>query len=144
MQGYRRFLDWIAARAEPVIVGFDSNHWSLDTSLQPAAVLDDPSDRWLLENQFFGANPPHRLRDAYVDYLNGRPEEYESILRERPTGPLAVSYVRGSKANPVEDRFDYVFISPEVTCLEAAYHYEAGVAAGSDHAPVTATLQLSC
>ncbi len=142
MRGYRAFLAWAEAQSGPIIAGFDANHWARTASLELTPVVDDPRDRWFLENQFFGANPTHRLRDAYLDHLRDRPDEYEEIRRQRPEGPLAISYVRGSGAKAIPDRFDYIFISPEIACLEAAYHYDAGVHAGSDHAPVTATLRV--
>ncbi len=44
-------------------------------------------------------------------------------------------------ANPIEDRFDYVFISDEIGVTECSYAYQGARVAGSDHGIVTAELQ---
>lgn len=134
MQGYLGFLGWIARQQAAVCAGFDANHWEQSEVLELATPVN-PRDRWYLENRFFGADPPHRLRDSYRDFLRRNPEEYRRVAADRAgTGCLAVSYVRGSKANPTEDRFDYIFTSEELACVAMTYDYEAGTAAGSDHA----------
>ena len=86
--------------------------------------------------------PQHGLRDAYLDHLTQNPAEYEDALRLRPDGPLAVSYVRGSKASPTADRFDYVFVSPEIVVRSCRYDYEGAVACGSDHGSVRVDLRF--
>ena len=141
MQGYRGILDWLGTVGGPIVLGFDGNHWNRSLALEPEHVPDS-DDRWLLENQFFGSNKLHRLRDAFLDHLRTHQHEYEEIKKRRPRGPLAVSYIRGSKANPTEDRFDYVFISEELGVTECSYDYQGAKAAGSDHGLVTADLQL--
>ena len=125
----------------PIILGFDGNHWNRSLDLEPEYVpaSDDP---WLLENLFFGSNKLHRLRDAFLDYLRHHPAEHAEIKERLPRGPLAVSYVRGSKAKPVEDRFDYVFVSEEIEVTECSYDYQGAKAAGSDHGIVPADLHL--
>jgi endonuclease/exonuclease/phosphatase family metal-dependent hydrolase len=45
-------------------------------------------------------------------------------------------------ANPIEDRFDYVFISDEIGVTECSYDYQGARVAGSDHGIATAELQL--
>jgi endonuclease/exonuclease/phosphatase family metal-dependent hydrolase len=50
--------------------------------------------------------------------------------------------VRGSKAKPVADRFDYLFVSRELKGVHSTYDYEAGTEAGSDHALVRVELVL--
>jgi endonuclease/exonuclease/phosphatase family metal-dependent hydrolase len=55
---------------------------------------------------------------------------------------VGVSVVRGSKAKPTEDRFDYVFISEELGVTESSYDYQGAKAAGSDHGIVTADLHV--
>jgi hypothetical protein len=96
-----------------------------------------------LENQFFGSNKVHRLRDAFLDHSC----EYTSTntrrsRKRRPRGPLVVSYVHERMANPIEDRFDYVFISDEIGVTECSYDYQGARVAGSDHGIATAELQL--
>jgi endonuclease/exonuclease/phosphatase family metal-dependent hydrolase len=60
----------------------------------------------------------------------------------KAAGPLVVSYVHGHRANPIEDRFDYVFISDEIGVTECSYAYQGARVACSDHGIVTAELQL--
>lgn len=137
MQGYRAVVDWVAASPQPTVLGFDANHWSLSTSLDPVPVVDDPADHRFLERQFFGPDPPHRLRDPLLDVLRRDPLRYARCMEERPDGPLAVSYMR----HGTPDRFDYVFVSPEFTATDVRYDYDGGRAAGSDHALVVADLE---
>jgi endonuclease/exonuclease/phosphatase family metal-dependent hydrolase len=59
----------------------------------------------------------------------------------KAAGPLVASYVHGRTANPIEDRFDYVFISDEIGVTECSYDYQGARVAGSDHGIVTAELQ---
>ena len=141
MQGYRALIELIDRVSNPVVLGFDSNHWNLRTELEPAEPPNE-SDRWYEENLMFSRTPQHRLRDAYLDHLRANPHEYDEILRLRPGGPLAVSYVRGSKARPIEDRFDYIFVSPGVEVRSCVYEYDGAVATGSDHGSVCADLDI--
>lgn len=141
MQGYRGIVDWLNTLHGPTVLGFDSNHWSRSVDLGPRYVPDS-DDPWLLENQFFGSNEIHTLRDAFLDYLQQNPLEYKEIIKQRPQGPLAISYVRGSKKNPIEDRFDYIFVSDEVSVSGCSYSYQEARAAGSDHGIVVANLIL--
>ena len=142
MQGYRAINAWMCEVAGPAVIGFDSNHWSITSALDLADVPNS-SDRWLFENQFFGRQRLHGFRDALLDHLRERPDEYARVLAERPDGPLAVSYVRGRRDAPVADRFDYVFVSNDITVREVVYDYAAAVAAGSDHGSVRARLRIS-
>jgi endonuclease/exonuclease/phosphatase family metal-dependent hydrolase len=143
MAGYRALLAWLNAVPGAVVLGFDGNHWNPSLELEPRVVADDARDRWLLENQFFGGNGLHRLRDAYLDHLRRHTAEYEAICRLRLTGPLAVSYVRGPHHKRVADRFDYVFASAELEVRTCTYEYDRAIAAGSDHGLVLADLELA-
>ena len=142
MAGYAGIIAHFERLKGSVILGFDSNHWNLDTALAPNPPPEPGSSDWYLENLFFSASPPHALRDAFLDYLVDNPAEHARILEERPEGPLAVTYVRGSKARPQPDRFDYVFISEHFSVERVAHNYEASVEAGSDHATVQADLRV--
>lgn len=142
MRGYRGIINWLDTLEGPTVIGFDGNHWNRSIDLNPPYVPAS-EDPWLLENRFFGSNAPHRLRDVLFDHLRQYPHEYEDIVKQRPQGPLVVSYVRGSKANPVEDRFDYIFVSQEVEVTSCSYDYTGAKAVGSDHGLVAAELRLS-
>jgi endonuclease/exonuclease/phosphatase family metal-dependent hydrolase len=105
---------------------------------------EDPANRWYLEQRFFGADPPHRLRDSFRDYLTRNPDRYAELCATVPAnGPLATSYTRGSKSNPIKDRFDYVFISDEFECVDMRHDYDAGLAAGSDHGVISCEVVLA-
>jgi len=56
--------------------------------------------------------------------------------------PLAISYVRGSRRNPVPDRFDCVFATPDFEVLQCSYDYEGAIGAHSDHGFVLGGLIL--
>lgn len=143
MQGYLGFLGWIARQRGAVVAGFDANHPETSTELA-LSQPEDPGNGWYLEMRFFGEDPPHGLRDAYRDYLAANPTEYAALRAALPSeGPLAVTYVRGTKQRPVPDRFDYVFMSSELRCIAIEHRYEEAIAAGSDHALVLATLALT-
>ena len=86
----------------------------------------------------FGGRPEHRLDDAYRRWLDEHPKELEQIRVERPDGPLAVSHRTGKRRDSpgFPRRFDGLWISPEIEVSSISYHYEAAIAAGSDHALV--------
>lgn len=141
MQGYTAITKYINSVKGPLILGFDSNHWNQNTSL----LLPDPvplDSAWYPENSFFSSAPTHQLADSLIEYLKKDTEVYESVVGERPNGPLAVSFVRGSSRRPVEDRFDYIFVSPDFEVLTCVYDYEGAVKASSDHGFVYADVHL--
>ena len=138
MKGYKAIIGWINSKRGPIVIGFDGNHWNISSDLDLPSVKYEEQSPFFLENWFFGDEPPHRLRDALIDYYRNNPTKYEDALKERPEGPLAVSYIRGKK----KDRFDYIFISDDFEVNNCRYDYEGAVAAGSDHALVCADLIL--
>lgn len=140
MQGYLALISWIAGQAGTTVVGFDANHWETDPSLE----LTTPTDGlhgWHLESRFFGANAPHRLRDAYRDLLAHTDVGDPRRVAAGERGALAVTYRRGRGEHSVGDRFDYVFMSDDLTCTDLVHDYDGGTAAGSDHAAVRASLR---
>lgn len=66
----------------------------------------------------------------------------EEIVSRRPTGPLAISHIRGNRRKMTECRYDFIYISPGLDVLQVSYLYEESVQAGSDHALVTALLKV--
>ena len=86
MAGYRAVVTAIGATAGPLVVGLDSNHWSLSTDLD--LVDNDANSRFAVENQFFSGGPQHRLRDALNVYLREHRDAYEKLISLRPNGPL--------------------------------------------------------
>lgn len=139
---------WIERTSGPVIVGADANtpevdhpdisrvrtHWHTGG---PRIGLNETGD-----DIVFGGVPTHRLRDALRLWLGENPEELAVIRQQRPEGPLAVSHrVGGGRA---ARRYDALWVSAELRVRAIRYEYEAAVQAGSDHALVTAALELAC
>lgn len=142
-------LDWINQTTNPVVLGADANtpeidhpdrdqvrtHWHTGLRRLHGQVGDDVT---------FGGHPHHALDDAFRRWLDEHPARLAAIVRERPTGPLAVSHVtgrhHGSPGTP--RRFDTIWISRSLTVSSMTYDYAGALdAAGSDHALVTADLE---
>jgi hypothetical protein len=136
--------DWLEHQPQPVVLGMDAN--------SPMVDHPDPSKvewcfRWLgpgdFEGRLLGPNPGHRLKDTLRTFLDARPQEYARIRRERPRGPLAVSYMtRGEHGAPGLHRYDHIYASwPDFRVNDVRYLYDQARAAGSDHALVVADLE---
>jgi endonuclease/exonuclease/phosphatase family metal-dependent hydrolase len=138
MAGYSALLEAIGGVSGPLVAGIDANHWSLGTELE-LVPYDESEPAFAVENRFFASEPEHRLRDALVDWLRANPQEYRECLEQRPHGPLKITYKRGA----TYDRFDYLMISDEFRVRGMTHDYEGAIAAGSDHAFVSAVLELS-
>jgi endonuclease/exonuclease/phosphatase family metal-dependent hydrolase len=141
MAGYRAVIAAIHQAEEPMVVGLDSNHWTEGSTLDlPEAP--HPDDPFEAEQRFFSREPQHRLHDAFLVYLRKNRSVYERIVEAHPDGPLAVTYVRGSKRSRIPDRFDYLMVSEGIEVIDMDHDYEGGISAGSDHAVVSARLLL--
>jgi endonuclease/exonuclease/phosphatase family metal-dependent hydrolase len=140
LRTYAALETWVSGR-DPVVLGMDANAW-IDSVGSPfeAPVYDDDPQRPIME--FLREQPSrHGLRDAFRSWLDDHPDVLEEIRRRRPNGPLATTYVRGGNY-PVPDRFDVVMVSPSVEVVSVEHGYEDALAAGSDHAFVTAELAV--
>lgn len=137
-KAYQGLMDWLSDIGDLVIVGFDGNIWNRSTDLDQPEFVANASDADPIA-RFFAAGASHNLQDTLLSYYRQDSEAYKRALTERPNGPLAVSYVRGRK----EDRFDYIFASPELEVLECRYDYDGAKAAGSDHGIVLADLSIA-
>jgi endonuclease/exonuclease/phosphatase family metal-dependent hydrolase len=139
MAGYRAVLASIERVKGPLVVGLDSNHWSRTTALDPPPppLPDDPFE---VEDRFFSDEPQHQLRDALVEYLRQNRRRHDEIVRERPDGPLEITYIRGHGKTP--DRFDYLMISDTFGVDSITHDWRATTEGRSDHALVSATLTL--
>lgn len=134
MAGYQALIVATGAIDGPLVVGFDSNHWSLGTDLQLGGY--DAASPCSVKNQFFSATPQHRLRDALLVHLRQSPEFYERLLQQRPNGPLEVTYKRGATL----DRFDYIMVSDELDVDDISHDFDGACKAGSDHGLVSVLL----
>jgi hypothetical protein len=60
-------LDWLGTVSRPIVLSFDGNHWNRSVGPETEHVPNSGDGR-LLENQFFGSNKVHRLREAFLDH----------------------------------------------------------------------------
>lgn len=137
MQAYRAVSSWLTGKETAKVLGFDGNSWNTTVKLK----RDTPSntaDPYYEEGLFFSSGAPHQLMDALVTFYRNNPEAHQAVVQQRPEGPLAVSYIRGSQ----KDRFDYIFASPDFEVIQCEYDYEGGIGAGSDHGIVIADLSV--
>ena len=137
MQAYRAILNWLTEINNPTVLGFDGNSWNTSVKLE-LDVPTNKADPYYEEGLFFSTGAPHNLIDTLQTFYKNNLYEYQAALQQRPDGPLAVSYIRGSQ----KDRFDYIFASPDFEVLQCAYDYEGGRSAGSDHGIVIADLSV--
>ena len=83
-----------------------------------------------------GATPIHQLQDAFRIFLKQNPDLWKQLCDKRPSGPLAISHVRGRGEKRTPCRYDFIYVSTDVRVNEVEYLYEEAIAAGSDHALV--------
>ena len=142
-------LDWVNATPGPLILGADANtpeidhpsrdkvrtHWHTGTRALHGGTGDDA---------MFGGHPQHRLQDALRIWLDHKPDQLAQVIQTNPEGPLAVSHRTGKRAfSPgTPRRFDALWTSPDFAIQQVVYDYAGGIAAGSDHALVTADLTV--
>jgi hypothetical protein len=140
LRTYAALNRWLKSRS-PVVVGMDANAWIDESPFTPPTWTD--TDEQAAVVRFFFEDPPaHGLRDSFRVWLAEHPQELEEIRLRRPTGPLALTYVRGGK-RPVADRFDVIMVSSEFHVHAIEHNYEDAVAAGSDHAYVRTDLTVT-
>ena len=129
--------EWLKTRDRPVVLGIDAN----------APKADHPDIKknewwWPDEPKLLGEQRIHDLRDAFRDYLMSNPDMRQTIVQDRPKGPLAVSHITGKGHNPKERRYDFIFVTPDIKVKKVEYIFEEACAAGSDHALVYAQLEV--
>lgn len=125
---------WLAERAGPVIFGIDANTPRIEHP-------DLAQNIWWHDDEarLLGIERSHDARDVYREHLRAT-----GALPATGTGkPLAVSFERhGGRGVRVPCRYDAIYATPEWRVRGAAYHYDAGRDAGSDHGYVTAALRM--
>ncbi|MFZ1398279.1 MAG: endonuclease/exonuclease/phosphatase family protein [Candidatus Promineifilaceae bacterium] len=141
IQAYRAVTSWLTGKETATVLCFDGNSWNASVQLNREAPTDT-AHPYYEEGLFFSSSAPHPLEDTLLTYYRNNPEAHQAIVQLRPDGPLAISYVRGSRKKPVPDRFDYIFASPDIEVFQCTYDYEGGIGAGSDHGIVTADLTV--
>lgn len=143
------FARWLATEPGAVVFGADTNtpetdhpdfartrcHWHTG---HPGLEIDEVG-----EDALTGPDKLHPLRDCLRVWLEGSPHEAERIRAERPDGPLAISHRTGKRrARPGNARrFDSIWVTSHFEVRDVLYDYDGAIAAGSDHALVTARLR---
>jgi hypothetical protein len=121
----------------PLIFGIDANTPKTDHP-------DISRSEWWWEDEplLLGPRPLHGLKDALRLFLEANPAERDCVVAARPTGPLAVSHIRGTRRKMTECRYDFIYISSEIQVHRVDYRFDKSVRAVSDHALVTGEFEL--
>jgi hypothetical protein len=140
LRTYAALERWVKDRTN-VVVGIDGNAW-IDTACKNPfdfpAIPNTKDDPQLAVSKFFYDGPErHGLQDVYREWLHQDPARIDAIRSRRPSGPLAVTFVRGT-TRKVADRFDAIMASPALPVQQVDHSYEDSVSAGSDHSYVLA------
>ncbi|SFI18751.1 endonuclease/exonuclease/phosphatase family protein [Nitrosomonas sp. Nm34] len=137
-KSHKLFAEWLVSQPTRLILGIDAN----------APKTDHPDIKqndwwWKEEPLLLGDRPIHSLKDAFRLYLEANPVKLQRIRMERPKGPLAISYIRGNKWRRTMSRYDFIYVTPDISISSVEYLYEASVKAGSDHALVIAEIEVT-
>jgi hypothetical protein len=140
------FASWLSAHQGPVVLGADAN-----TPLIDAADFTATRTHWHTgsrrlkgergDDLLFGPGKIHPLDDALRRWLADHPAD-AAALADRPSGPLAITHRTGRRKNSpgTGRRFDSIWITSHWNVRHIDHLYDAGVAAGSDHAVIVADL----
>jgi hypothetical protein len=143
------FASWLSRQSGPLLFGADAN-----TPLIDAPDFAKTRTHWhtghrrlhgeLGDDLLFGPDKMHDLKDALRCWLALHPEEMNQLRASKPSGPLAVTHRTGKRKNSpgTERRFDSVWVSRHWVVRRIEHLYGEGIAARSDHAPVTVDLDL--
>lgn len=133
---YEALSKWLENRGGLAILGMDGNSPKVDHPNPAESVF------WRAkEDSVLGVNARHRLGDVFRSFLASNPAMRENLARERPNGPLAVSYDRGRGAS-IPCRYDFILASPAFIVRHVEYPLEQSLQAGSDHSAVLAELEV--
>lgn len=132
---------WLALSPGPTVIGLDANSpWRDHPDVASNEYYRDGKTD---DRHEYALHDPHRAlhrkRDALRVYLEEHPERLDEIRKERPDGPLAISYVRRARG---PCRYDHIFVSTDVRVVRVEYMYES-IRSMSDHALVFAELELA-
>jgi hypothetical protein len=131
----KALAEWLRAQSGSVVAGMDAN--------APKTDHPDPLKCewwWKDEPTPLGSTPLHNLRDAFRVFLTSRQDLLNDIEKSRPSGPLAISYVRGRGDRRTPCRYDVILTSPDIAVIDVRYVPLDN--AVSDHALVVSQLEL--
>ena len=124
---FRALAAWLGQVAEPSVLGIDANSPAIDHPDLARTEWWRPAEALL-----HSPDAPHRLQNSFRCFLADHPAELDRITKERPDGPLAITHLTGMKRRDNPRRYDFIYVSPQVTVHEVRHHHEEAVAAGSD------------
>ena len=144
------FASWLTTHAGPVVLGADAN-----TPLIDAPDFAGTRTHWHIggrnlhgeqgDDLLFGPGKTHPLDDALRRWLADHHGDAERLAANAPPGPLAITHRTGRRKDSpgTGRRFDCIWISSHWTVQRIDHLYDAGIAAGSDHAVVITDLAAS-
>lgn len=102
-QTIKSIATWLSDQTGTRIFGIDAN----------APKVDHPNphaNQWWWDDEplLLGSKPLHSLRDSFRVQLENQPDRKTIICRECPTGPLAVSHIRGRGKVRTPCRYDFI------------------------------------
>jgi len=120
---------WLRSQPVPLIFGIDANTPKTDHP-------DISRNEWWWKDEplLLGPAPLHALKDAFRLFLEAHPAEKARVVRKRPNGPLAVSYLRGTRRKKTECRYDFIYVSSDIRVKRVQYRFDTAVKRASDHA----------
>jgi hypothetical protein len=128
---------WLPSQSLPLVFGIDANTPKTDHP-------DISRNEWWWEDEplLLGATPLHALKDSFRVFLESHPAELARATAARPDGPLAVSHIRGNRRKMTECRYDFIYVSSDITVHRVDYWFDNSVKFVSDHAMVIADLEV--
>jgi len=110
-QTLRAIAEWLTKQSGHTIFGIDANAPKTDHPM-----FDQNQWWWEDEPALLRHSPLHELRDCLRLYLAERPRMMEEIVSRRPTGPLAISHIRGNRRKMIECRYDFIYNLARARC----------------------------
>ena len=134
---FKIIAKWLSKRSSPIIFGIDANAPKTD-------CFNHIDNEWWWKDEpvLLGVEPSHDLVDTFRTFLEENPEKLQAIKKERPDGPLAVSYIRGDKRKYTPSRYDFIYATTDFEIIDVQYLFDEALIAGSDHALVLAELDF--
>ena len=120
----------------PVLLGMDANGPRVDHPDPGKCVWWNAEERLVL-------GPGARTCDSLRLWYDAHPAALRRRIRYYPAGPLEDSYHRGRAGRYLRCRYDSIRVSPGTRVMDVRYLYKEAVLAGSDHALVTAEVEVA-
>ena len=127
---------FLSTCSPPVLLGMDANGPRVDHP-DPAQCV------WWNAEESLVLGPGSVTCDTLRLWYDAHPSALQRRARYYPAGPLADSYHRGRAGRYLRCRYDSIRVSPGIAVADVRYLYREAVLAGSDHALVTADVEVA-